>query len=146
MVDVARALFIVGALLASMRARYRTGIAIAIVCALLLGVEVLFPFRHPAGFDRVEIAFGAIFIGPSALPHAPPFAMSRLLMDPTHHLAMAVLAAIGAARALALASELPPDGQPSRRLDRAGLRFIAVGVASALLSVSGLLSHALPGD
>lgn len=143
MFDLARALFVIGAMIASARARYGTGVVVAIVCALLIALEVSLPFLYPARFDRIEIAFGVIFIGPTVLPHEPPFAASKVLMDPTHQFATALLAALAARRAFNLASNLPPDGEPSRRLDRAALRFVAVGVASGLLGVPGLLAHSL---
>ena len=143
MADIVRTFFVSGALVASVRARDAGGVALALICALLLGIEMFFVLRFPVRPDRIEMAFGLIFLGPSALPHEPPFAASKLLMDPSHHLATALLAATGARRAFARASALPPDGEASRRLDGAGLRFVALAVLLALLSTSGLLAHLL---
>ncbi len=146
MVDLARTIFIIGALVSSVRARYFGGVVVAAACVLLLGIETLLPLRFPVRPGRVEIAFGAIFLGPTALPHVPPFAASRVLLDPTHHLMTAVLAALGARQAFNRAAALPPESASSRKCDRAGLRFVALGVLLALLSISGVLLHLLGGD
>jgi hypothetical protein len=145
-VDLARAIFILGALAPSIRARYWAGIVVAAACALLLAIETFLPLHFPLRSGRLEIALGAVFLGPSALPHSPPVAVSRLLMDPTHHLLAAVLAGVGAIRAMHRAAALPPESASSRKLDRAGLRLLALGVLLALLSISGVLLHLVGGD
>jgi len=145
-VDVVRAFLVVAALVASARIRYLGGIVIAIACLLVCAIEVALPLCVPLRPAALEIAFGAVFLGPSALPHAPPFAATKLLMDPTHHIAVALLVALGARSAFARASALPPEGEESRAWDSAGLRFVALGVCLGLMSVSGLLAHLLGGD
>jgi hypothetical protein len=139
--DVVRLVLIAGALVASVRARYAQGVVIAGCSALLLGVEIFFALRFPRQTGQLEVAFGAIFLGPTAMPHDPPFGASKWLMDPCHHLATALLATLGARRAFGVASALHPEGLASRRLDRAGLWFVALAVLAGLLSISGVIGH-----
>lgn len=80
-----------------------------------------------------ELAFGAIFLGPTAL--AP--------VDPIHHLFVAGLGTFGARRAFSESAPLHPELDRAHDLDRAGLRFVGLAVLHALLSLSGLLAHAL---
>ena len=60
MADLVRTLFVFGALIASVRARDAGGVAIALICALLLGIEMFFVLRFPVRPDRIEMAFGLI--------------------------------------------------------------------------------------
>lgn len=145
-VDLVRAILIVAAIVASAKARYRGGIVIAGAFGVLFAIEVALPLCFPLRPAALQIAFGAIFLGPSSLPHASPFAPSELLTDPTHHVVAALLAGLGARGAFLRASMLPPDGDDSRAWDRAGLRFVALGVMLGLMSISGLLVHTLGGD
>lgn len=146
MVDLVRAFLVVAAIVASVRARYLAGVVIATGCLLACAIEVALPLCFPLRPAALEIAFGAVFLGPSALPHAPPFAATKLLTDPTHHIVIALLVALGARGAFSRASTLPPEGEESRAWDSAGLRFVALGVCLGLMSVAGLLSHLLGGD
>lgn len=146
MVDLVRAFLVFAAIVASVKARYLAGVVIATACLLVSAVEIALPLCFPLRPAALEIAFGAVFLGPSALPHAAPLAATKLLTDPTHHIAIAMLVAFGARGAFARASTLPPDGEESRAWDSAGLRFVALGVCLGLMSVSGLLSHLLGGD
>ncbi len=146
MADLVRALFIVAALVASVRARYALGVFAALGCGAILAVELFVVVRFPVSPDRLELALGALFLGPTSLPHAPPMRVLEVLMDPLHHLASALIAAVGAQRAFARASALRPESLPARRLDDAGLRFVALAVLGGLLSISGVVFHLLGGD
>lgn len=145
MADLVRALLILRALVVSIRARYVAGVVIALLAACVIAIEIFVAFRFPPHSGALEVALGAVFLGPSAMPHAPPFPTTRLLMDPSHHLFSAGLAAVGARGAFGRSRALPPDTLPARRLDRTGLSFIALAVFGALLSISGLMMNAL-GD
>lgn len=145
MADLVRALLILRALVVSLRARYVAGVVIALLSACVVGIEVFVAFRFPPRTGGVEVALGAVFLGPSAMPHTPPLPATRLLMDPTHHLLAAGLAAVGARRAFGRSRALPPDTVPARRLDRAGLAFVALAVFAALFAISGVVMHVL-GD
>lgn len=146
MVDVVRAFLVIAAIVASVRARYLAGVVVATACLLVAAVEIALPLCFPLRPAALEIAFGAVFLGPSALPHAAPFAATQLLTDPMHHIVLAMLVALGARGAFARASNLPPEGEESRAWDGAGLRFVALGVCLGLMSISGLLSHLIGGD
>lgn len=139
MVDVVRAVFLVLALAACARARYAAGLAAAGACALVFLLEVLVVVRWPVSTERVELAFGALFLGPTALPNR----LSDAAADPLHHVGSAAIAALGARGAFRRSSPLPPDGDDSKLLDRAGLRLLALAVLAGLESVAGLLGHLL---
>jgi hypothetical protein len=80
-----------------------------------------------------ELAFGAIFLGPTAL--AP--------IDPLHHLFIGALGTFGARRAFRESASLHPELERAKELDRLGLRFVGIAVLHALLSLSGLVARAL---
>jgi hypothetical protein len=110
----------------------------ALALALFV-VEVVLPFLHPVTPMPAEIALGSLFLGPSALPNSA----FELVTDPLHHLFAAALGALGARGAFAKSRVLRPETNEARAFDRAGLRFVAFAVLSALLSLSGLLVRAL---
>jgi hypothetical protein len=138
MLDIARSVFILTALVVSARARYVPGIVSAFVCAFVVGLELYFALRFPVRPVPVAIAFGAVFIGPSAMPHEPPFAASGLLMNPLHHLFLAGVGAGATRGAFSRASELRPETIRARRLDGAGLRFVAISVVHGLLAIAAV--------
>jgi hypothetical protein len=144
--DLVRCFLIVAAAVASVRARYAGGVAVALTSAVLLAIETTLPVRFPIAPVPIGVALGAVFLGPSSMPHSCALVAAKLLMDPLHHLAAAALSAIAARGAFARAEPLPPEGLVSRRLDRAGLRFVALGVVEGLLSVSGVIMHLAHGD
>ena len=80
-----------------------------------------------------EMAFGAIFLGPTAV--AP--------VDPLHHLFVAGLGTFGARRAFRESAPLHPETGRAHELDRLGLRFVAIAVLHALLSLSGVVGRML---
>jgi hypothetical protein len=116
-IDLVRIVMVAGALLASVRARHQVGIALALAALAMIGAEVALLFSLPAGPMPAELAFGAIFLGPTSL--AP--------IDPLHH----------------LVTSLHPETEEARSFDRAGLRFVGVAVLHALLSLSGIMGRAL---
>jgi hypothetical protein len=133
MVDVVRGVFVVAALVASLRAGYRAGVLVAVAVLVVIAGEVALLFTLPAGPMPAELAFGAIFLGPTAL--AP--------IDPLHHLGVAALGTYGARRAFSESAPLHPEVRRAKELDRAGLRHLAIAVLHALLSLSGVLARGL---
>jgi hypothetical protein len=133
MVDVVRAVFVVALLVASVRARYRTGVFVGLAIAAVIAGEVALLFTLGGGPMPAELAFGAIFLGPTAL--AP--------IDPLHHLGAAALGTFGARRAFSESAPFHPEVRRAKELDRVGLRFVGVAVLHALLSLSGVLARAL---
>lgn len=146
MADVVRAFLLVAALVASIRAYYTRGIVLTVGCLGLVVIEVALPFLFPLDVASVEIALGAVFLGPSAMPHRPPFALTAILIDPSHHVLMGIVSGLGARGAFVRASSLSPESEPARRLDRAGLRFVALAVLAGMLAVAGFLVHATAGE
>lgn len=146
MLDVVRLGLAIAALVASLRARLWWGAALAVAGLALLAIEVGLVLRFPMSPMPAPMVLGSLFLGPSSLPHEPPFRATELLSDPLHHLAFAFAAGLGARHAFARRSPLGPESAAARRLDRAGLRFVALAVLHALMSVSGLLFHVLARD
>lgn len=142
MTDLARTIFIVGALVASARARYMLGVVIAGVCAFVVALEIYFALRFPVRPAPIGVAFGAVLFGPSALPHVAPFAASAVLMNPLHHAGSAALGGGAGLLAFSRASRLPPHTDRARGLDRAGLRFLSIAVLHGLLVTTSLLMPA----
>ena len=133
MVDVVRAIFVVAALVASLRAHLRAGAVLAVAMLLVMAGEVALLFTLSNGPMPAELAFGAIFLGPTSL--AP--------VDPLHHLVIAAMGTFGARRAFSASEPLHPELSRARLLDGVGLRFVGIAVLHALLSLSGLLARGL---
>ena len=133
MVDVVRAIFVVAALVASLRAPLRAGVVLCVMMLLVMAAEIALLVTLPSGPMPAELAFGAIFLGPTSL--AP--------IDPLHHLVAAALGTFGARRAFSQSAPLHPELSRARRLDGVGLRFVGIAVLHALLSLSGLLARGL---
>lgn len=143
MVDLMRSLLLVLAVVASVRSRDALGVVLAVACGTVLAFELALVLRYPVKPLPLELAIGSVFIGPTALPHVPPFPITAVLSDPLHHLGAAGVGAIGARHAFAKSEPLRPETEAARRFDREGLCFVALGVIHALLSVSGFLAHML---
>ena len=133
MVDVVRVIFVVAVMVAGVRARHRITVGLGILMLLVMAGEVALLFTLPSGPMPAELAFGAIFLGPTAL--AP--------IDPLHHLFIGALGTFGARRAFRESAPLHPEVDRAKELDRLGLRFVGIAVLHALLSLSGLVARAL---
>ena len=132
MVDVVRAIFVVAVLVASVRARHFASAALGTAMVLVVAGETALLFTV-SGPMPAEMAFGAIFLGPTAV--AP--------VDPLHHLFVAGLGTFGARRAFRESAPLHPETDRAHELDRLGLRFVAIAVLHALLSLSGVVGRML---
>jgi hypothetical protein len=133
MVDVVRVIFVVAALVAGVRAKHPAGIGAAALILCVMAGEGALLFMLPSGPMPAELAFGAIFLGPTAL--AP--------IDPLHHLLAAGLGTFGARRAFQESAPLHPEVDRARELDRLGLRFVGIAVLHALLGLSGIVGRLL---
>lgn len=133
MIDLVRVVFVVATLVASARAKLRAGVVVALVVAVVIVAELASLLALPDGPMPAELAFGAIFLGPTAL--AP--------IDPIHHLLVAALGAFAARTAFAKSAPVHPELEDARLLDRAGLRLVGLAVLHALLSLSGFMTRAL---
>lgn len=145
MLDVVRALFALAALVASVRTspRHLSGVVVSLILVAIIVVDASLPFVWRVTPVPAELALGSLFLGPTALPHAAPSSLLALTMDPLHHLVPASLSAFAARAAFAKSRERRPESDEAYAFDRAGLRFVALAVLHALMSLSGLLTRVL---
>lgn len=145
-IDLVRAVLVIGSGLASLRARYARGIVVAVGAMLLMVAEVFLVFRYPVEPLPLPLAIASVIFGPSALPNAAPLFGAEHLGDPLHHIVPAALLGLAAHGAFARSRELHPDSEPARHFDRAGLRFLGAGVMHTLMALSGVLGRLLIAD
>ena len=148
MLDLARALFAVAALVASARTspRHVVGVVIALLLVAVIAIDTSLPFVWPVTPVPAELALGSLFLGPTALPHAAPWSPLSATMDPLHHLVPASLSAFAARSAFSKSRGRRPETDAAHAYDRAGLRFVALAVLHALMSLSGVLVRVLFRD
>lgn len=145
MLDVARLVFMLLALHASVRARLGGGIVAASALLVVLAIELGLVLRFPLEKQRLEMVFGALILGPTSIPHEPPIALTAIFVDPLHHVAAALVSGLAARSAFVRSRGMHPELEQARRIDRAGLCFVALGVLHGLLVVPGLLGRVVFG-
>lgn len=148
MVDALRAIAIVLAIAASLRARSAFGAACACALAYLVAADlaslVASVERAPPG---VHAAFAAVFFGPSGLPGRASGVLPLSGPVGAHPVVVRVATAILATSAFVAAhrraSRLRPETDDARRWDAMGRPFLGVALLDAAQLVLALASRAL---
>ncbi len=146
MVDFLRAVAIVIAIVASIRARSAIGCACACALAYIVAADlaslVASSDRAPPG---VHAGFAAVFLGPSGFPGRAQGVLPMSGVIGAHPFVIRVLTAIAAAYTFAVAhrrsSRLRPESEEARRVDAMARPFLGVALLDAAQIVMALLAR-----
>lgn len=93
---------------------------------LVIAYEIVPPLLHPLAAHRLDFLLGVVMLGPSCLE----------IGLPVHRVGLLALAVVGAWATFRRANALPPHVAAARRLNAAGLRFVAFGSVEALTVIA----------